>query len=243
MSKQRLEERLSVGDGHSCSKDRAEEVPNRGRRKEQGEKVERRVLPGLRQVQLGELPAGWQTIQGPEVAPGTLRTLEGSTNSAKRPEPLPDSVKADPESSVAIIRHGSRICETSSRVRQFALWVSSDCFSPLVRFFQRSYLGRMKYLRKPRGGVTGIVVGDIVSRLVSRTHTQQVSKQCDVATSPDQYSFQTRAGCKCVAHMLAGMTDRDATTTIVSVDGVEAFDLISRAAMPTGLREMADRSF
>ena len=39
-------------------------------------------------------------------------------------------------------------------------------------------LGRLTALRKPNGGVRGIVVGDIVRRLVGRTMAQQFSSVC-----------------------------------------------------------------
>ena len=48
----------------------------------------------------------------------------------------------------------------------------------------------------------------------------------------------TRAGCECVAHALQGLTELDPQATITSVDGVVAFDLISRRAMLEGLREV-----
>ena len=44
-------------------------------------------------------------------------------------------------------------------------------------------LGQMTALRKPDGGVRGIVVGDIVRRLVARTIAKQVSKQATLLPS------------------------------------------------------------
>ena len=40
-----------------------------------------------------------------------------------------------------------------------------------------------------------------------------------------------------VAHVLQGLTDHDREATLMSVDGVGTFDLISRSAMLTGLRD------
>ena len=97
-------------------------------------------------------------------------------------------------------------------------------------------LGRLTALRKLDGGVRGIVAGDIVRRLVARTISQQLSERVQVATAPFQYALSTRAGCECVAHALQGITEMSATATITSVDGISAFDLISRKAMLEGLR-------
>ena len=63
-------------------------------------------------------------------------------------------------------------------------------------------LGRMTTLRKPDGGVRGIVTGDVVRRLVSRTMAQQMGEA--VATAPFQHALSTRAGCKCIANALQG---------------------------------------
>ena len=101
-------------------------------------------------------------------------------------------------------------------------------------------LGRLTALRKPNGGVRGIVVGDIVRRLVGRTMAQQFSKRVEVATSPFQYALSTRAGAECVTHVLQTLTDLDERATILSVDGIGAYDLISRHAMLSGLRDMED---
>ena len=99
-------------------------------------------------------------------------------------------------------------------------------------------LGRLTALQKPDGGVRGIVVGDIIRRLVARTIAKQISEKVEVATAPFQYALKTKAGCECVAHVLQTLTDLDPEATIVSIDGVGAYDLISRNAMLEGLLRM-----
>ena len=96
-------------------------------------------------------------------------------------------------------------------------------------------LGRITALQKPNVGVRGIVVGDIVRRLVARTIAKQISKQVERATAPFQYALSTKAGCECIAHILQTLTELDGNATIVSIDGVGAYDLISRNAMLRGL--------
>ena len=95
--------------------------------------------------------------------------------------------------------------------------------------------GRLTALSKPDGGVWGIVAGDVIRRLVGRTIAQQLSKAVETATAPNQYVLSTRAGCECVAHILHGITEAKPDATITSVDGVSAYDSISREAMLTGL--------
>ena len=64
-------------------------------------------------------------------------------------------------------------------------------------------LGRLTALRKPDGGVRGIVAGDIVRRFVARTMSQQLMDDVERATAPFQYALSTRAGCECT-HALEG---------------------------------------
>ena len=101
-------------------------------------------------------------------------------------------------------------------------------------------LGRLTPLQKPHGGVSGIVVGDIMRRLVARTMAKQIAKKVEKATAPFQYALTTKAGCECVAHILQTIMDKDERATVVSIDGAGAYDLISRNAMMEGLLRMED---
>ena len=62
-------------------------------------------------------------------------------------------------------------------------------------------LGRMTAFQKPDCGVRGIVAGDVLRRLVSRTIAQQIMPAVERFTSPFQYALRTRAGTECVAHV------------------------------------------
>ena len=99
-------------------------------------------------------------------------------------------------------------------------------------------LGRLTALQKPNGGVRGIVAGDIVRRLVARTMSQQMMEKVQAATAPFQYAMATKSGCECIAHALQGLTEIDARVTVMSIDGISAFDLISRQAMLQGLMDL-----
>ena len=76
-------------------------------------------------------------------------------------------------------------------------------------------LGRMAALRKYTGGVRGIVSGEVIRRLLS-----------------------TRAGCEGIAHVLQAVCELDHEATITSIDGISAFDSISRRAMLLGLERV-----
>ena len=58
--------------------------------------------------------------------------------------------------------------------------------------------------------------------------------------APHQYALKTKAGCETVAYILQELTDLDPDATVVSVDGIGAYDLISRNSMMAGLRRMVD---
>ena len=94
-------------------------------------------------------------------------------------------------------------------------------------------VGRLTALSKPDGGVRGIVVGDVVRRLVARTMAQQLSEAVERATAPYQWAFSARAGCECVAHVLQGITELHPELTII-IDVFCAFDMISRESMMRG---------
>ena len=118
----------------------------------------------------------------------------------------------------------------------FARLVSQGCV--LRGVLEGFRLGRVTALQKPDGGIRGIIVGDIFRRLIARTIAQQISKQVEEATAPHQYALQTKSGCECVSHMVQMLTQLNPRQTVVSVDGVGAFDLVSRNAMLQGLGNM-----
>ena len=100
---------------------------------------------------------------------------------------------------------------------------------PVVYKFLR--LDRLTALQKPRGGVRGIVVEDVLRRFVARTVAQHLGKAVEVATAPHQCALSSWTGTECVAHALQALTEMDPMTTIVSIHGVGAYDSISRKAM------------
>ena len=98
---------------------------------------------------------------------------------------------------------------------------------------------RMTALRKLDSGVRGIVVGNLFRRQVSRSLAKQFAQQVEDVTAPFQCASKTRAGCECVAHIFQSFNEVEPSTTVILVDG-GAFDLVSRAAMVSGLFDMEE---
>ena len=89
----------------------------------------------------------------------------------------------------------------------------------------------MTALKKGANRVRGIVAGAVLRRLTCKAVAQQFSEELLRATEPWQYALSTRAGTDCVGHSIRAMTDFDADLTVLSVDGVGAYDHVSRARM------------
>ena len=104
-------------------------------------------------------------------------------------------------------------------------------------------LGRMVALTKPNGRVRGIVVGDVLRRLVSRCLAQKYVQPIHTACQPHQFALATRSGTEAVVHALTAVTEANPTHTILSVDGVGAYDNISRNSMLQGLRDVPGFSY
>ena len=92
-------------------------------------------------------------------------------------------------------------------------------------------LGRLVALQKPNGRVRGIVVGDTLRRLVSRCMAQRYASTFQAACQPHQYALSTRAGTEAIVHTLTTLSQTNPNHTILSVDGIGAFDNISRNSM------------
>ena len=84
-----------------------------------------------------------------------------------------------------------------------------DDIAELVR------LGRMTTLQKPNGVVRGIT-----------NNFQQFSPVVERATVPFHYALSTKSGGECIVHALQALTDLDERATVLSIDGIGAFDLI-----------------
>ena len=251
-----------------CAKDASQAQRRKRRRHRPEEELGRRAARAFALVQLGELSSGRQALEGASVANGTQQTLEALRDPDRQPplprDLLPEAIlEHEPEVRFSLEAHRFAANLRSSRRGAAAglsgmttdhlrlvldqvkdthmLCQMADQFAqaripPAVHNFLR--LGRLTALQKPRGGVRGIVVGDVLRRLVARTMAQQLGKAVEAATAPHQYALSTRAGTECVAHALQALTEMDPMTMIVSIDGVGAYDSISRKAMSEALVSM-----
>ena len=91
-------------------------------------------------------------------------------------------------------------------------------------------------LQKPSGGVRGIVAGEVLRRLV---RNGAPGPAVEDFTAPFQFAITTRSGSECVAHTIQALCQTDPELTLTSLDGVSAFDLISRRAMLEGLARVS----
>lgn len=66
-------------------------------------------------------------------------------------------------------------------------------------------------------------------------HSHKPSPHFHTACSPFQFALSTRAGTEAVVHSLSAITELHPTRTILSIDGIGAYDNISRASMLNGL--------
>ena len=213
-----------------------------------------------------ELSAARQALEGANVASGNLATLRALMNRDRRPpfarqELSQEILHSDQQSRSCWME--TLVCQRTARRgaapgpsgmtadHLFPILESEVDSGMLVQVASRLAvgdipeevvdgirLGRLRALAKPDGGVRRIVVGDIVRRLVARTMAKQIEKKAEKATAPFQCALSTKAGCECVAHIVQALTDQDVNATVVTVDGVGAFDLISRNATLEGLLSM-----
>ena len=92
-------------------------------------------------------------------------------------------------------------------------------------------LATMTALQKKDGGVRGIATVSSFRRLVAKTLARQFGKAVEATCSPFQFALSTRAGTDCVGHAVRTATDRDPQATVLSIDGIGAYDHVHRSAM------------
>ena len=97
---------------------------------------------------------------------------------------------------------------------------------------------RMTPLSKPDGGIRGIATGTVFRRLVAKTLARQFGPVVEESCAPFQFALSTRAGVDCVGHTIRAATDDNPRMTVLSVDGVGAYDHVLRATMLSKLREV-----
>ena len=220
-------------------------------------------------MQLGEFSGGRQALEGADLAPGSDATLRALTNPARRPnrprEPVPPIPAHRPfeldeglfGKSLRSAKRGAsggpsgmtwehlrplleRPRDTHLLFRAGELLCQGQVAEEVVNIIR---LGRLIALQKPTGGVRGIVAGEVQRRLVARTMAQQLGPAVENFRAPFQFALTTRSGCECVAHTIQTSCQADPELTLTSLDGVSAFDLISRRAMLEGHARVSGGAF
>ena len=101
-------------------------------------------------------------------------------------------------------------------------------------------LGRMTALSKDDGGVRGIVAGDVIRRLTTRTMAQQLGKAVETSTAPFQFALSTKAGCECIRRMLQALCEMNPEATsqwMGSVHSISCPDVPCRKVFTLSLAE------
>ena len=219
-------------------------------------------------VQRGELSKARRILTAAALAPGTSETLGQLTDPARRPPHLERPVPAQVLQHSAVTRlkldtkmffealRGARKGSAAglsgmaiSHLKPLLeneqcmdlLGCAADLFAAAevpTEVSEALALARLTSLSKPNGGVRGIATGDTFRRLVSRALARQFAQKFNEATSSFQFALQTRAGTDCLAGLLRAATDLEETATITCLDGIGAFDHISRAAFLSKLQEV-----
>ena len=156
--------------------------------------MQRRVDRAEALVHMGELSSARQALEGASLAPGTEATLEASRDPQKRPSvplrPVPDElVHHRPQSTFKLdatqfarnlrsARRGAAGGPSPSNTSNLC-WMDLQRFVHVAERLSRAQippsvreairLGRLTALQKADGGIRGIVLGDIIRRLVART--------------------------------------------------------------------------
>ena len=225
------------------------------RRRGQKDTIERRAARAFELCQLGKLSSARQALEGAAIAPGDSKT-EKLKDETRRPRvariPIDRSILEVLLQNLHTARRGAAAGPSGMTAEHLkpllADTVCTRLFGEVTGQFagglmpeevlQAVKLGRMTALAKPDGGVRGIVAGDVFRRVVARTMAQQFTPLAEAATHPFQYALSTRAGTECVAHIVQSLSELDPRSTILSIDGVGAFDNISWATNFRGVADM-----
>ena len=220
-------------------------------------------------VKMGELTRARHILTAAELAPGDETTYRALTDPARRPPEPRTAVPAaalqhEPAQPVRLTakavaaalrdtRRGGAAGLSGMRVEHLKLLLQDldavDLLTEAATRVARAQVPtdvaeglartRLTALQKADGGVRGIATGDAFRRLVSRTLAKEWAGNFDRATRPYQFALQARAGTDALAaHVRAALALRP-DAVLVSLDGRNAYDCMSRAAFLTKLHEVA----
>ena len=226
----------------------------------------RRAEAACQKVKLGEVSRARMCLTGASLAPGTEETYDAMQN--RRPQEvvrnipqnilefeLDTPVQVDQKVFLKCLKNAPRgsspgpggcthehlrilVDDVDTMELLFEAVTSLAQARVPVTISRALMSARLTALKKADGGVRGIATGCTFRRLVARTLARQFAKDFEEECAPFQYALSTRAGTDCVGHFLRAATDTDPQATILSVDGIGAYDHVLRAAMLGRLARM-----
>jgi hypothetical protein len=214
-------------------------------------------------VHQGEFSHAARLLRSVGIAPGTLDTLEELRNDDLRPQrqldPIPaDALRQRPETLLELdpdifaevlstARKGLSAGLGGHRYEYFKLCLEDDESLRLLTaaaellaqaavpavVASAMKMSSITALLKDNGRVRGIAAGDTFRRLVSKALARQHGSEFRRAVAPANFGLSNRSGTDGLVHLLRSLAETDPTNTIISIDGVGAFDHVSRARIMT----------
>ena len=216
-------------------------------------------------VEQGELSHAARVLRSAGLAPGDQNPLDELRNSELRPrvlrDPLPqeslqfqpqDPLKLDRDIFANVLqqtRKGLSAGLIGMRNEYLKLCLEDDLSLDLLstvaefiaqanvptRIVQTMSVSSITALKKRNGRVRGIAAGDTLRRLVAKTLARQSEEQLRNAAMPANFGLADRSGTDGLVHMVRTLLGSDSSRTLISIDGVGAFDHVSRARIFTEL--------
>ena len=225
----------------------------------------RRGAAAMRRVQRGQVSRARHELTGTPFAPKTLETLAElqGTRPQVRQSPIPqENVDYQPASPLQLDNNiftkclrkapaGSspgpggctnemlKVCLDDIEILELLVSAAEDfARADTPHEVAKSFmLSSMTALQKKDGGIRGIATGTSFRPLVAKTLARQFGAVVEATCSPFQFALSTRAGTDCVGHAVRFATDTNPATTVLSIDGVGAYDHVFRSSMFETLRK------
>ena len=227
------------------------------------QQLESRLRAAAALIHQGEFSHAARLLQSNGVAPGTADTLQELRNPPLRPQervdPIPGdllrprhdrAVELDPDTFAEVLggtRKGLSAGLGGHRYEYFKLCLEDDEALRLLTaaaqhlaqaavpaaVVSATELSSITALLKDNGRIRGIAAGDTFRRLVSKALARQFSTEFRAAVSPANFGLSDRSGTHGLVHLPRSLAEMDPSNTIINIDGVGAFDHVSRARIMT----------
>ena len=230
-------------------------------RRSNEEAEEARLNAATALAERGELSHAARVLRSTGLAPGTPQTLAELCDNTLRPQELqtplpPEPLQYQPQSPVVLdrtqfawvlqeARRGLSAGLGGTRNEYLQLCLESetalDLLTDVAEVLARGRvpepvvaamaMSQLTALRKPNGRVRGICAGDTFRRLVAKCLARQKQQALRQAVAPANFGLADRSGTDGLIHLVRSLTEADHNCTVLSIDGVGAYDHVSRARM------------